>query len=475
SRNREESILFKGLLRKHGVMVRSITENFDPDTPQGFLYEGMIEVINQFYSMNLATETLKGMREAAERGHFLGGQVPYGYSAVVVEDGGGRSHRELVPGPDEQVEAVRLMFRLAGDQGKGVRSVVAALNARGIPSPRGGRWGNSTVYAILRSRTYVGDLTWGKTKKAGRLGRTKAEQDRWIVTQGSHEPLVDRALFDRCQERLDTRTFDTTPKHHRKAKRYLLSGLIRCGHCGHGFVGRRQHRALKGEKKTTYLRYYCGGYLTMGRGTCASLPLDMQWVDDLVINALRARVGIPEALADLERRIRERIEARRSTYKDDVSELTRKIAEIDRKVANYYRAIGEGLDPLVCQRLIAEQEQRKLELSAEAEVLEDQDYFAQAQEQCLEELRRFGRVFEDGFGELPDGLRRAIVERFVSDIEVQTDDTLRIRIRVPFDADGLQNLVDTCEDQLASVGVQGQSFTFGLQGGAIVICRQNSR
>ena len=59
SRNREESIIFKSLLRRAGVTVKSITENYDPETPQGFLYEGMIEVINQFYSMNLATENAK--------------------------------------------------------------------------------------------------------------------------------------------------------------------------------------------------------------------------------------------------------------------------------------------------------------------------------------------------------------------------------------------------------------------------------
>ena len=68
SRNREESILFKGLLRRNNVQIKSITEHFDPETPQGFLYEGMIEVINQFYSMNLATEVMKGMRENASRG-----------------------------------------------------------------------------------------------------------------------------------------------------------------------------------------------------------------------------------------------------------------------------------------------------------------------------------------------------------------------------------------------------------------------
>src|SRR5205814_1826347 len=40
SRNQEESVLFKSLLRQHGVKVKSISENFDADTPSGFLYEG---------------------------------------------------------------------------------------------------------------------------------------------------------------------------------------------------------------------------------------------------------------------------------------------------------------------------------------------------------------------------------------------------------------------------------------------------
>ena len=70
--------------------MKSITENFDPDTPQGFLYEGMIEVIHPFYSMNFATETIKGMRENAERARFNGGRVPYGYRVERVDDGKGR-------------------------------------------------------------------------------------------------------------------------------------------------------------------------------------------------------------------------------------------------------------------------------------------------------------------------------------------------------------------------------------------------
>ena len=119
SRNREESILFKSLLRKHGVTVKSITEHYDPETPQGFLYEGMIEVINQFYSMNLATETMKGMRENAERGYHNGGQSPYGYRATRVTEDGGQEHTTLVRGPAHEVETVREIFRLAVEETRG--------------------------------------------------------------------------------------------------------------------------------------------------------------------------------------------------------------------------------------------------------------------------------------------------------------------------------------------------------------------
>lgn len=49
ARNRQDSILYKSLLKKRGIDVISISEPID-DTPQGQLMEGMIEVIDEFYS-----------------------------------------------------------------------------------------------------------------------------------------------------------------------------------------------------------------------------------------------------------------------------------------------------------------------------------------------------------------------------------------------------------------------------------------
>ena len=85
ARNRQDSIVYKAMLKKRGIDVISISEPID-NTPQGQLMEGMIEVIDEFYSANLAQDTMRGMKENANRGFFNGGLVPFGYrkSKVIV-------------------------------------------------------------------------------------------------------------------------------------------------------------------------------------------------------------------------------------------------------------------------------------------------------------------------------------------------------------------------------------------------------
>ena len=80
ARNREDSIIYKSLLRRDcDVDVISITEEFG-DGAVGNMIEGILEVIAEFYSENLSKEVLKGMREKAERGEVLG-ELPLGYTS----------------------------------------------------------------------------------------------------------------------------------------------------------------------------------------------------------------------------------------------------------------------------------------------------------------------------------------------------------------------------------------------------------
>ena len=97
ARNREDSIIYKSLLRKHGVQVVSINEPVE-DTPSGRLLEGIIEVIDEFYSANMSQDVVRGMRENATRGFFAGGTVPFGYRRVSTLDGE-RPRTKLEPDP----------------------------------------------------------------------------------------------------------------------------------------------------------------------------------------------------------------------------------------------------------------------------------------------------------------------------------------------------------------------------------------
>jgi site-specific DNA recombinase len=462
SRNREESILFKGLLRKHGVQVKSVSETYDPESPQGFLYEGMIEVINQFYSMNLATETLKGMRENASRGWVNGGFAPYAYRRVKITDAGGREHFTYVLGDDDHVAIVREIFQLCTEEGLGSKVIAQRLNGRGVLAPGGGHWRASTVGHILENPVYVGDLEWMKTKKKGRTGRTRTAADERVVVRNAHPPIIDREVFERRRTLAKKRQFAVHTSPHRHVN-YLLGRLVRCECCGNAFVGRRrEYTNHKGEKQTT-LAYYCSGYLTKGTTVCSSLPLDMAWIEGVVIDTLRARFVDPKGWADLEGRLRARIEERRRKYGVDPKAAQAKLADIDRKIQNYYRAIGDGLDPVVCKQLIADLQTKRGEIERETETLLREDYYVIALEKNLAQLARFRAKLQEGFERLPFGVQRRVVLEFVEALRVRERREVVIHLKVLLNNEGVSHLCDEMDavDSGTRTPTDGEGFDEG--------------
>lgn len=161
TRSREDSIVYKTMLRRNGVRVISITEPFE-DTPTGRLLEAMIESLDEFYSANLGEEIVRGLRESASRGFYLHSRPPYGYRKYKVMDGSKERPRlEIEP---HQAQIVESIFRdVAAD--KGLKEVVKQLNGKGITSPIGRTWGKTTLHKILTNEAYTGTLVWGKTSK----------------------------------------------------------------------------------------------------------------------------------------------------------------------------------------------------------------------------------------------------------------------------------------------------------------------
>lgn len=217
ARNREDSIVYKSMLRKQlGIEVISISESLGDDK-MSILIEAMIEAMDEYYSINLAEEVKRGMTEKAKRGEPLS-IPPFGYKM---------ENKQLVP-VDEEATVIKQVFDWY-DEGVGMLRIAKNLNSMGVRTHRGKQIENRTVEYWLNNPTYIGKIRWTPT---GKTSRNYHNKDSMIV-DGSHEPIIDTNTWDRVQKRM-TEQKEKYRKWYKQSDgiSHWLVGLIHCGICG---------------------------------------------------------------------------------------------------------------------------------------------------------------------------------------------------------------------------------------------------
>jgi site-specific DNA recombinase len=223
ARNREDSIVYKALLRKIGIRVISINEPIE-DTATGKLMEAIIESMDEFYSANLGEEVTRGMRESASRGFYIASYTPYGYRRIKVKDGA-KERPKLEPDPHEAQIVTRMFKEVL--EGKGLTEITKALNRDGIAGPRGKGWGKTTIHKILTNEVYTGTLVWG---------RNSARNIEPVRVENAWPAIINKDTFSKVQYLLKGRAFASVHPR-RTSSNYLLSGIARCGNCGKALIG----------------------------------------------------------------------------------------------------------------------------------------------------------------------------------------------------------------------------------------------
>ena len=191
TRKREHAVAFKSMLRRKGVRVVSITEHAD-DSPTGKLMEAIIESVDEFYSENLAQEVVRGMREAASRGFFLGSKAPFGYTRVKVSDG--VKERPTLEVDPATAPVVKEIFESSLQWQRPQGDMQGALNDRGITN-RGKRWYKGGLHYLLTNEAYTGTAVWGKNQQ-GREGPGPGEGGGSVARPGVEGAVRRRAAGD---------------------------------------------------------------------------------------------------------------------------------------------------------------------------------------------------------------------------------------------------------------------------------------
>jgi hypothetical protein len=145
----------------------------------------------------------------------------------------------------------------------------------------GGMWSVPTVGAILANPRYTGREVWNRRQATGRTCRSTAVGECVVSKALTHPALVSEADFVAAQQvRAERATGDGV------RRRYLLRGLLRCGHCGrrmdsHWVHGRAGYRCRHGHRSTA--------------SRPADAPDNLYVRQDVMLRGLAARITLDDS------------------------------------------------------------------------------------------------------------------------------------------------------------------------------------
>ena len=382
ARNREDSVIYKSLLKRRKISVLSMNEQVD-ETPAGSLLEGIIEVIDEFYSANLSQDTIRGMKENASRGFRNGGMLPFGYKRSSTPEGtAGKS--TLTP-DEREAPLVTRAFDLSA-HGQGARGIAETLNAEGFRTRTGKHFRATTINHMLRNEAYVGTLVWNRYCKS--FGRRQKRDDSEVIrVPDSHIPLVDKEVFAQVQALLTSRRPST--KHPKTvSSKYLLSGLAHCAKCGSTAIGAN-------GKSGKYLYYRCNSRLTRGTSVCNAPAMNAKKLESFVLDRIKENILTEENLRQLVDLTNEEMRVNKRRAIKQLDYLDRGARSVEQKLAHVYVALESGkvdIDDLAPRLKQLRAEQREL-IEKRDEALGDVNQAGQMpfdaikMEQCVQDLR----------------------------------------------------------------------------------------
>lgn len=244
---------------------------------------------------NHCAETSDKVREVfnmkRRNGEHIGSFAPFGYfknpednNALVIDE--------------PAAAVVRDIFNMFLD-GKSKNAIVHLLNEHGVLCPSAYKrevqklkykepsfdaakiplWTSTSISNILNNRMYCGDMVQGRWRiKSYKVHiQERVPEDEWYIVENTHEPIIDRAIFQKVQILLkkDTRT---GPK---QKQLYLFSGFLRCADCGKA-MARSQ---VKGK-----VYYFCRTYKDQSKIACTKHSIKHSRLEAAVLYAVQQQI-----------------------------------------------------------------------------------------------------------------------------------------------------------------------------------------
>jgi len=292
------------------------------------MHIGLKGTMNALFLKDLKIKVKRGMVGRIKAGKAAG-NLCYGYDLVKGEERG-----EWAINP-EHAAIVRRICQDYAD-GKNVKAITKALNAEGVPSPKGGHWCQSAINGnrkrasgILENPIYIGQRIYNRQSfvKDPMTGRTVGRinpKEEWVFQDVPELAIVDPDIWAKIRQR----KAKVKSKAYR-SNRYLISGLIKCGNCGGPYTS-----VGAGRMRCSY--YF-------GRGTCENTAsAKIEDMENRILSSVSKHLTDPEYLNDYMEAYREEWALLSGSRDKDRRQLCTQKAALDRKINNLLRLIENG-------------------------------------------------------------------------------------------------------------------------------------
>ncbi len=277
-----------GLFPRWGIRFIAVADNADTEVKGNKKARQINGLVNEWYLEDLSENIRMVLDIKRRQGQYIAARPLYGYRKDPAD-----KNRLLVDPAAAAV--VRQIFQWALE-GRGKQAIAHRLNDAAIPSPaeyrRGGAggdscglWSKTAVWRILRNEMYTGVMVQGRRKKVSYKSKTVLDVPpaQWFRVEGTHEPIVDRDLFEAVQHILDQRT-----RTDGSGEVHPLAGLVRCMDCGSAMSKTTSRR--QGQASVSYLR--CKWYADSGREKrCTRHAIRLDRLEELVLRRVREYVA----------------------------------------------------------------------------------------------------------------------------------------------------------------------------------------
>jgi site-specific DNA recombinase len=266
----------------------AVDQPFDNTTPEGVLMEGMLETLAEYYSLNLANEVMKGLKNNARKAKFNGGFSPLGFKIVEGE----YVHDEPA------ASAMRRVFELFA-QGASYNQCLAQIADYRTPiytiknGPNKGQIKGGTFYTkaalidMLHNPKYAGVYVYNRAPQrveGSRNWHNSKPDDDLIRIPGGIPLIVSKEVFIQVQQRLDRRAERYAYARENRAS-YVLTGKTICGDCGSPMTG----YSKRNNEGKLYRYYYCNAGRRTGK-QCLNGHWNKDETEELIANEIRAEL-----------------------------------------------------------------------------------------------------------------------------------------------------------------------------------------